>query len=510
MYEQGVYDLLMLARSLVNSLSIALRIPPEMLGIISSYLTEEDLFSASRACRYWRSVLISSPSLWTRVSCRRVPQTITSLERCGTLPIQLLLDPGFSDEALDYLLLHENKIVSLTVNHECDEVPRARQLLMSCKPHLEQLHIYALKKWQWETLGRAMDGVLQGLSSLRKLFISRYPLLMDQLAAPNLVHLALERTSYRPSVTIILDMLRQCPLLETLFLLSYSSFSSGPARSHSPVRLPHLRSIEVGVDELRSGLITHLDFPKSTAAGFRNMYLAHVWGNIPPAIMAAIQHVLTNIDIYRITLAIPPHTLGNLEALVRFEGSQGSLEMTIDFIHPKNLSDLFGPQGVLFSHKPHIADVRELHIIDFSLIDRKYFRYFSRAMPNVVSISFFNCSELYISELLAPSHPSSLPFPHLECVMVLGSESELEEVAWGMRDLGVRLKTLIIGRGPGCDEHDILEDYTILEDLVDDLRIGYPAQTWRWAAGNEIASIWSTVMEDPEQVSQKRNLVAHG
>lgn len=42
---------------------------------------------------------------------------ITSLERCGTLPIQLLLGPGFSDAALEHLLPHEAKIVSLTRFH---------------------------------------------------------------------------------------------------------------------------------------------------------------------------------------------------------------------------------------------------------------------------------------------------------------------------------------------------------------------------------------------------------
>ena len=506
MYEQGIYDLLMLARSLVNSFRIALRIPPEVLEMISSYLTEEDLFSASRACRHWRSVLISSPSLWTRVSCRRVPQTITSLERSGTLPIQLRLEPGFLDAALEYLLLHENRIVSLTVNHECDEVPRARQLLISCKPHLERLHIYALKNLQWETLGRAMDGVLQGLSSLRKLFISRYPLLMDQLAAPNLVHLALDRTNYRPHITPVLNVLRRYPLLETLLLIGFFTFDSyDPALSHSPVCLPHLRSIEVGVHEIRSGLITYLDFPKSITAGFRNMDLAYVWGDIPRAPMAAMQHVLRSVDIYRITLSIALNDLDQVVTLVRFEGSQRSLEMTIGGIFPARLPDLFGPQGILFSHKPRIADVRELHIFDFRFDDYGELRNLNEAMPNVVSISFFNCTGSHMSGLLAPSHRSSPPFPHLERVMVLGSASELEEMAWGMRDLGVRLKTLIIGRRPGDLECDRPEDHTALEGLVNDLRVGCPAEILEWAVGNEIVGIWSTVMPDPEQVSQRRD-----
>ena len=82
-YEQAISDMGIHARSLVNSFHITFRTPPEIFDIISSYLTEDDLFSASQVCQHWRTVLTSSASLWTRISCNHGPRAIASLERCG-------------------------------------------------------------------------------------------------------------------------------------------------------------------------------------------------------------------------------------------------------------------------------------------------------------------------------------------------------------------------------------------------------------------------------------------
>lgn len=352
-----------------------------------------------------------------------------------------------------------------------------------------------------------MHGAMGDLPSLRELFICRYCLPIDQLAAPNLVHLALDHAGYGQTVTAqtILDMLRRCPLLETL-LISYPDTLLPPtAHGHSPVSLPHLRIIEVGVREVRSGLITHLDLPKTIAAGFRALRLSDVCGNITPIVMASIQHVLGRIDIHRITLANVPNHQANVEFLLRFEGLLGSLETHVRGKHSAQLPALFGPQGVIFSHKPRTTEVRELHIVNCSLDDSQELHLLSAALPNVVSISFFNCSGPHTSETLAPSHSLSPPFPHLERVMVLGQESWLEEIVRRRKDLGVRLKTLIIGRKPGDFECDLPEDHAVLRGLVDHLLVGCPVQISEWRAGNEIANAWSTIMA-PRHVSPRGNL----
>ena len=51
-------------------------------------------------------------------------------------------------------------------------------------------------------------------------------------------------------------------------------------------------------------------------------------------------------------------------------------------------------------------------------------RHIHAAMPNLVSISF-HCEGPCAFGLLTPTDPSSPPFPHLELIMVFGSESGL-------------------------------------------------------------------------------------
>ena len=110
-------------------------------------------------------------------------------------------------------------------------------------------------------------------------------------------------------------------------------------------------------------------------------------------------------------------------------------------------------------------------------------------MPNIVSVSFFHYSGPHISEVVAQTSSLSLPFPHLERVMVLGSELELEEMARRGRDLAVPLKTLVIGEGHGSSEYSHLEDYGVLGGLVDDIRIGCPTKILDRTFGLELRDL---------------------
>jgi len=510
----------------VNSFHVTDRIPPEILNIVCSHLTtEDDVFSMSQVCRHWRGVLISSPSLWTQLPCHRVARTIASLERCKSMPIQLEVGQRSPKVALESVLLCENKISSLAIHPRPDTIPLLNQLFMFAKPSVERLHIFSGSLRGWMIPGEeTAHEIWSGLPFLRELFISLYTIPIGRLSAPNLAHLALEQTGYLQNVTTrsLLDVLRACPLLETL-LIADSSFQGGPAHDSTPVSLPHLRSIELGMFEVRSELITHLRFPSNVAAGFRTLYLTDVRGDIPPTVVAAMHHVLRKVDIGRITLAVPPLNRGVLELFIRFEGPQGSLELTIRDVHTDDqLWDVFfGLGGVLFSHSPQIGNVRELHIVGCSFRGSREMYHVNAAMPNITSISFFHC-EGHVFGLLIPTNPPSPPFPHLERVMVLGSESELAEIVESRSDLGVPLKTLVIGRLPEGFVYDLeddtdadefeyirLEDYTELEEFVEDLRVGCPTEILEWGAENEILNVWS-MGGIPGPVSSNVKLVVQG
>jgi len=478
----------------------------------SHLTTEEDVFSASQVCHHWRGVLISSPSLWTRFPCHRVSRTITCLERCKHLPIQLEFDRKSSNVALETVLLHKAKISSLAIHRGTDRIPSFPQLLVLSRPSVERLHAYSDVTAAWRAEDQAAQEVWQDFLSLRELLVSRYSIPVGRLTAQHLAHLALEETGgYRiPNTQSILDMLRGCPLLETLLII-HTGVRQKPTHNHFPVSLPHLRSIELSLLEVHSELITHLQLPKNITAGFRMLFSTDVSYDIPLEFVTAAQHVLNRVDIRCITLAVPLCPQGRMQLLVRFEGLQGSLEMTIygENTYAGLWDVFFGPRGMLFSHSPRIENVRELHIVGCSFWGGRMMDHISAAMPSVVSISFFHCDGHHVFGLLTPTNHLSPPFPHLERVMVLGPESELIGMAKARRDHGVPLKTLVVGRGARGFEYDHLEEYVALRKLVGVLRVGCPTRVLEWGAGNEILKVWSTAGV-PGPVSPNEKLLLLG
>ena len=73
----------------------------------------------------------------------------------------------------------------------------------------------------------------------------------------------------------------------------------------------------------------------------------------------------------------------------------------------------------------------------------------------------------------------------------------------------VPLKTIVIGRGLEEFEYEHLEDYSALEELVEDLRIGCPTEIVEWGTENEILNILST-SKTPGPVRPNWNLMVLG
>lgn len=107
--------------------------------------------------------------------------------------------------------------------------------------------------------------------------------------------------------------------------------------------------------------------------------------------MAAMQQVLTKVDIRCITLAASPDSHSHSDLLVRVEGLEGSLEITVcDASVHSQLGILLHPKEVLLSHSPCIENVMELHIIGRSFYDDQELHHTSAAVPSLGSVSF-NC-----------------------------------------------------------------------------------------------------------------------
>ena len=96
--ERDLTEVLHAIREIWNTYVPINKLPPEILSKIFEYHTHElPLVGATHVCRYWRSVLISSPSFWTCLQFRSVNRTLAYLERSKAAPIDILINTGFGD-----------------------------------------------------------------------------------------------------------------------------------------------------------------------------------------------------------------------------------------------------------------------------------------------------------------------------------------------------------------------------------------------------------------------------
>ena len=122
------------------------RLPPEILSRILEYRTHEcDLVVATQVCRYWRSTLISSPSLWTCFqfqSSHDRDRTLTYLERSKSAPIDVSIDTSSAEnlDVLESLAPHIARTRSLIIQASQD-IHTASLLFCNPAPLLQHLEI---------------------------------------------------------------------------------------------------------------------------------------------------------------------------------------------------------------------------------------------------------------------------------------------------------------------------------------------------------------------------------
>lgn len=95
------------------------KLPPEILSrVLENRSAERDLVAATHVCRYWRSSLLSNPTLWT---CLRflydTDRTNTYLERSKSVPIDIHINLRFRESSVAFELVapHARRTRSLTI-----------------------------------------------------------------------------------------------------------------------------------------------------------------------------------------------------------------------------------------------------------------------------------------------------------------------------------------------------------------------------------------------------------
>lgn len=209
-----------------NNNPFAYRLPPEILATVASHLDEKSLVIATHVCLHWRSVLISSPRLWSHLSFGNEERGLEFLKRSKAAPVSVDLDLSVGKtlgwKARGELKENTNKFAAL----RAVRVPFLGDLLTQPFPILKDLEVITYALSFTRSLATANLGLLKN-----------FHLQLDLPWTPTL----------RPR-GILLDFLRGCPLLE-VFFLSYSDRTTNIDESFATnggstevVSLPCLRS----------------------------------------------------------------------------------------------------------------------------------------------------------------------------------------------------------------------------------------------------------------------------
>ena len=190
-----------------------------MLRILECRTRERDLVAATQVCRYWRSTLISRPSLWTCFqfqSSHDLDRTLTYLKRSKSAPIDISIDTDLTGnlDVLEYLAPRIARTRSLIIQADHD-IHAASLLFCNPAPLLQHLEILTS-----EGVVHLPDNFLgQQAPSLRSVSLVRTcPRLESLFPLPNLTefHLSLvdDTTPFR--VGALFQFLSESPQLQNI------------------------------------------------------------------------------------------------------------------------------------------------------------------------------------------------------------------------------------------------------------------------------------------------------
>ena len=248
--------------------SITHRLPPETLVTVASHLVDdESLTVATQVCHFWRSLFLSSPSLWTHLTFghQNERRALLFLERSKSAPVFVdFKGNSGSREVVEKALKGiGHKLASL----QAVDVPFLNELLDQPLPILKKLDI-------------ATSGGLLSVGS---------PTATNpgdpQFRVPNLTHLCFKLESDHSSSVVaprigdgLLGLLRNCPLLEVAFF-RYGESNPDIAfttdeESTEAVPLHHLRSFthESPVETIHLGLFNRLSLRTTCDVSFKTTY----------------------------------------------------------------------------------------------------------------------------------------------------------------------------------------------------------------------------------------------
>jgi hypothetical protein len=205
---------------------------PDLLSLVASQPPARSLIDATHVSRFWRQVLLSTPSLWSDLRFLREEAAFELLERSGSTPISVLIATPESqsrDAALDLIQQHAKRLATLIITGTESDI----LMPLPRSPSLKKLDISCFDDFDSEQMlqdAYTFDSLTTLVVRGGDTFLFNVPLL-TRLQVDS--RMALDRGK-------LLDFLAHCLLLEELEV-DYDAEVIPEDDAHGTVELQHLR-----------------------------------------------------------------------------------------------------------------------------------------------------------------------------------------------------------------------------------------------------------------------------
>ena len=252
------------------------QIPPEILAFTAGFLSiERDLINATAVCQQWRTVLLSSPRLWSNAGGS--PSKLEAyLERSKSVPLEVTLS---TPQLVVSLIPHASRLMTLAVCLDNSRnIDQIAEHLRDPIPTLHSLTIHT-KSQRLHTL-ELPSGLREGLfGHLKNLSLIGIPSFRGPQTFPQITELFLRtNVSTFGRVTDLLNTLEHLPGLVKVSITFH--IVSWHIDSPNIVTLPCVQEMHLSActpDETEGStimppILQYLELPKATSISIQSSY----------------------------------------------------------------------------------------------------------------------------------------------------------------------------------------------------------------------------------------------
>lgn len=307
-------------KTLVNELSPINRLPPEVLSAIPTYWPVDSqgvLIRATHVCRYWRTTLTASPSLWNTIKSGNEARMRACIYRSQSYPLSMEINhPGQEGVLSDAVLF---RLKSLTLSLPMANLARPLGRLISPTPVLEEVSITLADSGDYLPVLKTGDFFM-----LSKLHLDGVYANLACLPIPHLTILHLENLQNNPRMPDLLQFLERTPWLEQLVLIN-----AGPEGDREPservVSLMALRALTLRGTVAKAKLLQHLAIPASADINLMGRFNQRLDGVMEEFLPPCLDNLPVTSNLTSLSITSTSRSSCDIE----FSGNQGKLRVTI-------------------------------------------------------------------------------------------------------------------------------------------------------------------------------------